>query len=139
MNAFFMLIIIFAYINIGYWWGCLSWKIWERAQHTALIKDRRSIAGLLSFPVSHEKDKLGYGRNDADWSRPPIANFSNIDYYRIAMMCAWPFKAVFNLFALVFFVIRWLFRSIWNWKGLLRKNNYQEPLPTAKALRLKQP
>jgi len=79
------------YLNIGHKWGRLSWKAWH--------KKKRSVAGLLCFPLSYDENKIGD-------SKAPISTFTDKDEYEKLMAIFWPFKMVFNLLAILSFVFK---------------------------------
>lgn len=95
-----------AYLNIGYWWGKVSWIIW-RAQ-------KRSVAAMLCFPINYSLDKIGYEKWEPDPTypltqliprgcQPLIANFNSQSYAR-TMTFVWPLKLVCNVPVLIGFI-----------------------------------
>lgn len=76
------------YLNIGYWWGRLSWKTWH--------KKKRSFSSFLCFPASHMTDTVRDGLTDTLLDKTPIANFDDDKNYTTVMAFVWPAKLVWN-------------------------------------------
>lgn len=88
------------YLNIGYWWGHTSWKVWHKKQ--------RSVAALFCFPINYKLDKIGYEewKPNPDYPltqeigreyQPNIAEWSTAKSYARIITFIWSFKFVLNL------------------------------------------
>lgn len=119
---------VVGYLNIGYWWGRASWKVWH--------KKERSFAGLLCFPVSYARNKVGEDWNGhKDGLEPVIAAYESdggcAGDYAGSLMCVWPLKMAFNLCALSLFTVWNLPKLVTNPTALLPKKIHKQ-LPPAK-------
>lgn len=88
-------------LNFGGWLGRQSWKAWG--------KKKKSVAGLLCFPIAYEKDQIGVDDQVGQNPNAMIINFhkKNDAYnYAKAMAFVWPGKVLFNLCCLSYFALR---------------------------------
>lgn len=94
------------YLNVGYWWGSISWKTWHAR--------KRSVAAMLCFPINYSLDKIGYEKweENPDYPltqviprkfQPLIASFNSRSYAR-TMTFVWPLKLVWNVPVLIGFI-----------------------------------
>lgn len=79
---------VVTYLNIGYWWGRLSWKTWR--------EQRRSFSSFLCFPASHITDTVGDGSSNTLLDKAPVANFDDDKNYTTVMAFVWPAKLAWN-------------------------------------------
>lgn len=80
-----------AYLNIGFKLGRFSQKAWR--------KKRRSIAGLLCFPLSYMENEIGEDDPKKATNYLPINSF-DAQVYTNLMAFTWPIKLAFNLFVI---------------------------------------
>ncbi|TSC84012.1 MAG: hypothetical protein G01um101413_815 [Parcubacteria group bacterium Gr01-1014_13] len=107
LTAILVAVGIIAYLNIGYWWGNISWRIWRTR--------KRSLTAMLCFPINYSLDKIG----DEEWKpnpdypltqviarefQPLIAVFNSQSFYAITMTFVWPLKLVWNVPVLIGFI-----------------------------------
>ncbi len=93
LTVFLATLGVVTYLNIGYWWGQASWKVWQKKQ--------RSFAGLLCFPISYWEDLIGSTETDCeDSAQAWVACFSTVESYSSKMAFAWPLKALWSIICL---------------------------------------
>lgn len=89
LTAFLITLGAVSYLNIGYWWGRLSWKVWQKGQ--------RSFAGLLCFPGSYILNEIG------DNSTSSLVGWCDkSEAYTKSLAFAWPIKMLINIVFLTF-------------------------------------
>lgn len=136
---FFLCALAFtAYVSTGYCWGHISHKAWQ--------KKRRSIAGLLCFPVSYARDKIGAEPHEFQgfvYKGHMGAFIAELAYadpleYKLIMTMAWPLKLAFNIPVLAALALWHFSHASFNPGYFFTVKEVFKELPEAKALPPKQ-
>ena len=135
MLALWVALGIIGYLNIGSTWARISWKAWG--------KKRRSVAGLLCFPVCYQINRIGEYDGDSLCTKNSafIGSFhdeGDISNYTRTMALVWPAKLLWNFFALTEMVVLKVFDRTLNIVGRIPEEMPKQ-LPAAKSLPPKQP
>ncbi len=86
------------YLNIGYYWSKISWKVWYKKQ--------QSVAALLCFPLNYALNKIGNTTSvyDERWPHVPMQRMSypwlgafSLPAYSALMSFIWPGKLIWNI------------------------------------------
>lgn len=136
MQALWLLAFMLGYFSIGYHWGRFSWKAWH--------KKRRSVAGLLCFPVSYAKNAIGETHYEHGNFLYPIKDApmgmvvcNTRELYAFGVGCFWPAKLLFNLPVLATLSIWHLSQATFNpgyFLSISKNEEMKQLLPVAKAL-----
>ena len=87
MLALYITLGVIGYLNIGYWWGKFSWKVWQ--------KKEKSFAGFLCFPTCNLDNKIG--SNDAFALICAFEGVENgVETYAKIMAFTWLLKFLWN-------------------------------------------
>ena len=89
-GPFLSLILVFGYLQTGYWLAKLSWKVWHE-------RETPGVLGYILFPLS-AATKVGYGPGT---TAAPIHEFSDHERYELWMAVCWPLKVSWNAMALI--------------------------------------